>query len=303
MVKRLTPWTALCAALCVACSGTPSSVDAGPADAGGAQDAGAGDAGAGDAGAPDAGAPDSGMPDAGVPDAGAPDAGVDRDGDGLDDALEETLARGYLPYLSMAPDDGCPLGGIVYRVRKHPDDATLVHIFYAHLYERDCGLNGHVGDNEDFGVTVDPAMTPPLGFKTIKSIGHEGTICQQVTSCGRCGGLNACEFSDAGQPIMFISKSKHAGYVERSRCNPITACLDTCTFNATPRVPPMVNAGEPGRPLVGDLTDEGFITTDGGWTEQGVFHFNPWDAGAMFGTVSGLAGRLVDAAFVPPACR
>lgn len=281
----------------VACSGTnPAAPDSGVADAGDLVDAGAPDAGLQDAGAPDAGV------DAGA-DAGAVDAGIDRDGDGLDDALEEQLARGYLPYLSMAPDDGCPLGGIVYRVRRHPDDPTLVHLFFAHLYERDCGLTGHVGDNEDFGMTVDPAVPPPTGLKAIKSIGHEGTVCQQVTQCGRCTSLTACELTDAGQPVMYLSKGKHAGYVEKSRCNPVTACLDTCTFNPVPRVPPMVNAGEPGRPLVRDLTDEGFITADAGWSEPSVFHFNPWDAGQMFGTVSGLAGRLVDTTFVPPACH
>lgn len=297
----------------LSCAGAPAGDDAGtpPVDAGtadaGATDAGAPDAGAADAGPPDAGTADAGSTDAGADDAGALDAGidagVDQDGDGLADALEDALARGSFPYLSLAPDDGCPLGVVVYRARPHPDDPTLVLLFYAHLYERDCGLTGHVGDNEDFGVTVDPALPPPLGLKAMKSIGHQGTICQQVTQCGRCGGLTACELTDAGQPVLYASKGKHAGYVEKSRCNPVTACLDTCTFNPVPRVPPMVNAGEPGRPLVGDLTTAGLITADAGWTEASLFFFEPWDAGASFGTVSGLASRLVDPDFVPPACR
>ncbi|MCC6332538.1 MAG: hypothetical protein IT380_00960 [Myxococcales bacterium] len=287
-----------------ACAGAPAVTDAGGEDSG-TPDAGlVGDGGPGDAGVSDAGAQDGGaVQDAGAGDGGATDGGLDQDGDGLPDDFEAALAAGYFPYLSLAPDDACPLGGIVYRVHPHPDDPTLVRLFFAHLYERDCGLNGHVGDNEDFGVTVDPSLPPPQGFKTLKAIGHQGTICQQVTSCGRCGGLTGCEYTDAGLPILYVSKNKHAGYVERSRCNPVTACLDTCAFNPVPRVPPMVNAGEPGRPLVRELTDEGFITVDGGWTEPSVFHFDPWDAGAMFGTVSGLAGRLVDPQFVPPACR
>ncbi|MEW5739963.1 MAG: hypothetical protein AB1938_13610 [Myxococcota bacterium] len=300
MDRRLTRFAL---ALFVSCAGAPASLDAGPVDAGDVDAGQAGDAGSTDGGAADGGdAADAG---AGTPDAGDLDAGggVDQDGDGLSDDFEAALAAGYFPYLSMAPDDGCPLGGVVYRVHPHPDDPTLVRLFFAHLYERDCGLNGHVGDNEDFGVTVDPSLPAPHGFKTMKAIGHQGTLCQQVTSCGRCGGLAACDFTDAGLPIMYVSKNKHAGYVERGRCNPVTACLDTCVFNAVPRVPPMVNAGEPGRPLVRDLTNDGFITLDGGWTEPTVFHFDPWDAGARFGTVSGLAGRLVDAEFVPPACR
>ena len=309
MSFRRTRWRAVLATCALgavlSCAGVPGAEDAGvpPVDAGldaGAVDGG-GDAGA-DGGAPDAGEPDGGALDAGTPDAGV-DAGVDLDEDGLDDAFEEALARGSFPYLSLAPDDGCPLGVIVYRVHPHPDDPTLVHLFFAHLYERDCGLTGHVGDNEDFGMTVDPSLPPPLGIKTMKSIGHEGTICQQVTQCGSCGGLTACELTDAGQPVMYLSKGKHAGYVEKARCNPVTACLDTCAFNLVPRVPPMVNAGEPGHPLVGDLTTAGLITADAGWTEPSLFFFEPWDAGASFGTVSGLASRLVDSAFVPPACR
>ena len=54
----------------------------------------------------------------------APPAIVDNDQDGLDDALEQQLAEQYLPYVSLAPDDGCPLDGFLVRVRPHPADAT-----------------------------------------------------------------------------------------------------------------------------------------------------------------------------------
>src|SRR5262245_27561660 len=38
---------------------------------------------------------------------------VDKDGDGLDDAMEDDLAKSYLPFLSLDPGDGCPLGGML----------------------------------------------------------------------------------------------------------------------------------------------------------------------------------------------
>src|SRR5262245_11444320 len=75
---------------------------------------------------------------------------VDLDGDGLDDADEAAWAAAYLPYLSDDPDDGCPVSGIVYRVHPHPDDPAFVHIVYDRLYDDDCGLTGHAGDNEVF---------------------------------------------------------------------------------------------------------------------------------------------------------
>src|SRR6184192_4013286 len=75
---------------------------------------------------------------------------ADLDGDGLADDLEDQLARDYLPYISLDPNDGCPLSGFVARVRKHPLDPTKVVIVYSQLYQNDCGLGGHVGDDEAF---------------------------------------------------------------------------------------------------------------------------------------------------------
>src|SRR5688572_11292043 len=64
---------------------------------------------------------------------------VDNDGDGLDDAYETKLASDYLPFISLDPNDACKRSGLVVRVRKHPDDATKILIFYDHLFETDCG--------------------------------------------------------------------------------------------------------------------------------------------------------------------
>src|SRR4051794_36283714 len=82
----------------------------------------------------------------------APSQIIDNDGDGLDDALELQLANDYMPFVSAAPDDGCARDGFLVRVRPHPQDPAKILIVYDHLYESDCGLNGHTGDDEVFGV-------------------------------------------------------------------------------------------------------------------------------------------------------
>jgi hypothetical protein len=230
---------------------------------------------------------------------------VDADGDGLDDGWEAMIAARYLPYVSVDPNDGCPLGGLLYRVHPHPANAAFLHIVYDHLYQEDCGLNGHIGDDEAFGITVDPSQPPPQGIVAMRGVGHQGTLCEQDTECGRCPGQTACDtamVAGAAWPVVYASKDKHANYVLLSRCSLFTTCLDTCSLATTPAVLPMVNAGEPGGHLTEDLTTNGFITSANGWTEPSLLHFNPWDPAKIFGGAGNIAGDLVDSAFVPAAC-
>src|SRR5437899_1910079 len=49
----------------------------------------------------------------------------DGDQDGLDDAQELAWAHDYLPYISHSPTEDCKVGGLLVRVRPHPDDAKL----------------------------------------------------------------------------------------------------------------------------------------------------------------------------------
>jgi hypothetical protein len=231
---------------------------------------------------------------------------ADEDGDGLPDAEELRLARDYLPFLSVSPQDKCSTGGLLVRVRKHPMDATLIHILYDYLYDQDCGLGSHAGDNEAFGVTVDPAKPAPEGIVAVRAISHQGTPCQRVSECGRCAGLAACATlprSGVPWPALWPSRDKHGAYVNRAqKCTLVTTCADTCEDNPTPASPPIVNAGEPMRPLVNDLTDEGFITAANGWKNTQLFHFDPWST-SNFGGAGKVSGDLVDDAFLTPACH
>jgi len=232
---------------------------------------------------------------------------VDDDHDGLDDAFELTPARDYLPFISLDPGDDCPRGGLGARVRKHPADAAKIVIVYSHLFERDCGLNGHVGDNEAFGLAIDPAKVPPAGILAIKTASHQNTVCQRVSECSTCSGdmRDTCDLaSDGGAPwpVLYASKGKHGQYATRDQCPLIGTCLDQCTLASTRTRPPVINVGEPGAPLVHDLTAEGFITAANGWSEAALMNSDPWSTEADFGSAGNVAGDLTDATFVPPLC-
>jgi hypothetical protein len=257
---------------------------------GGAGVGGGSGGGSGGGAATDAGT-GGGLPDGGI---------VDLDHDGLDDTFEENLARSYLPVLSVDPNDKCPLDAIVYRVRKHPQDPALIHIIYDHLFQDDCGLTSHVGDNEVFAITVNPSKPAPQGITAMKAISHQNTPCQKITTCGTCMALTACELNASSRPRVYSSKDKHGSYTSLTGCNQLT-CLDTCVVADRPNVP-MINAGEPNGHLTEDLTDGGLITTANGWTKMQLFHVNPW-APVNFGGAGSIAGDLVDPGFDTAACN
>ena len=231
---------------------------------------------------------------------------IDDDVDGLDDIQEMAWAAAYLPFLSISPGDGCDTMGLLVRVRPHPKDPMLVHILYNQLYDRDCGIGGHAGDDEVFGVTVDPSKPPPDGILAIRAISHQGTACERKSDCGKCPGQKPCTtlpYNGKAWPAIWPSRDKHGSYVNRqTTCTLLTTCFDTCEDRMAYPMPPMVNAGEPGHPLVHDLTTEGFITMANGWKENVLFNFDPW-VDKDFGGGGSLAKDLVDTAFETPACR
>jgi len=267
-------------------------VGCGSSDAGDPLDGGAGDGGSSDARAGDDGA----LADAAL---------RDDDRDGLDDARELALARDYLPFLALSPTDGCKVGGLLARVRPHPMSARCVLITYVHLFDKDCGIGGHDGDNEAFGVTVDPALPAPQGIRAVKAISHQGTLCERQSSCGDVGGLTACQTLMKGAvawPALWSSRNKHGGYVNRtSSCTTFATCIDTCEDNTTAQAREIVNVGEPAQHLVSNLSTQGFITAANGWTSAGLMNYDPW-GGQDFGGAGKVSEDLVDPAFVTPGC-
>jgi hypothetical protein len=229
----------------------------------------------------------------------------DLDNDGLDDAQELAWAQQYLPYLSLSPNDECPTGGLAVRVSPHPTAPGFIQIRYDYLYNDDCGIGGHVGDDENFAITINPSVPPPDGIIAMIGIPHKGSECQKTTTCGQCAGLTACETlvkDGVPFPTIWPAKDKHGNYVNRmTECELLNTCLDECQDDAAPAMPPIVNVGEPCFPLVSNLTTQGFITTANGWTHQELFNYDPW-GGQNFGGASVIAADLTDPMLDTPAC-
>lgn len=229
------------------------------------------------------------------------DAGiVDLDLDGLDDARELVWAGDYFPYLSIHPSDGCKTHGLLVRVSPHPKEKGRVMIWYDVLYNDDCGASGHIGDDEMFGVVIDPKKPAPDGILSVRAISHQGTPCEHTSTCGKCTGMSACGTAKrAGKdyPVVYPSKDKHGNYADKGACDGSFICdFGGCSLSPAD-APPFVNAGEPGHPLVSDLTDGGFVTTASGWTHSELMHFDPWKPG-KFGGAGDVSNDLVDLAFV-----
>ena len=256
---------------------------------------------AGEAGAPDVVAQDAMTTVDGDSAVEASSPGVDADHDGIDDALEMTWAAAYLPYLSIDPGDHCKTHGLLVRVSPHPHEAGRTMIWYDVLYDADCGANGHVGDDEVFGVVIHAATPAPAGILAVRAISHQGTACQQVTTCGRCAGMSACGTATragADYPVVYPSLDKHGNYADEPTCAKSIICdFGGCALSPSPDQPPIVNAGEPGHPLVDDLTSQGFVTSANGWTNAALMHFDPWKAG-NFGGAGDISKDLVDESFV-----
>lgn len=271
------------------------------------------DAGADDGQSADA-ASDGAERDATLDGPTAPDADTDAtsgdaalgdlDMDGLDDAYEARVAGDYLPFLSMDPADGCALGALVFRVRPHPMDGRFLLVNVVHLFQNDCGALGHVGDNEAFSMTVDPATPGPEGILAIRAISHRNTACQAITDCGHCPGLDECTYGTrrgVRYPVVFYSKDKHGSYTSEPACDGACVFTNYCLLAGAPTEPPMLDVGEPAAPLTHDLTDSGLITSEAGWTEMALFHFDPWGT-ADFGDAGSVVGDLIDDAWVTPVC-
>lgn len=234
---------------------------------------------------------------------GAESVGTDADHDGIDDAREVALAKAYFPYYSVDSRDECSRHGVLFRLSPHPEYAGKIAIWYVVLYERDCGrfgLGAHVGDDEGFSAVIDPEVPPPLGILALRAISHQNTVFERQTNCGSLPGHEPCGTADiAGKPypVVFSSANKHGQYVSQFACNTWPNDLGACSLGKAPDEPPFVNAGERGHPLCGDLTREGFVTPQNGWTEPGLMHFDPW-GNRKFGKAGNVTEDLTDKAFL-----
>lgn len=241
-------------------------------------------------------------PDTGTSSETGNDSGaiVDGDGDGLDDAKEAQWAADYFPFYGIHPSDGCKTHGVLYRLSPHPKEKGHIAIWYDALYDQDCGSAGHAGDDEVFSVVADPTKSGAAGILAVRAISHQGTPCEHVTTCGTCKGMTACGAmtrNGSMYPAVWSSKDKHGSYADKAACDTSFICdFGGCGANGADS-PMMVNAGEPAKPMMNDLTTQGFITAQNGWTKMELFHFDPWKPG-NFGGAGDVSKDLVDTAFV-----
>jgi hypothetical protein len=223
----------------------------------------------------------------------------DEDGDGLDDDFEREIAEVNFPTVWLAQGEPCGTPhGVIYRVRRHPQNPQLIAVTYIVLYGVDCGeATGHLGDAESFAITVDldaqPGAPATVG---IAAFAHAGTTCGSTSSCTAQMATSACAYSDSsaastpgggaasapGEMTIFSSTNKHANYLSLSTCS--DNCFDRCSMGE--RITgPLLNVGEPDHPLVTDLTTQGFVAGPG-W-DASLMHINPWGK-----TEFGGGGRL-----------
>jgi hypothetical protein len=203
----------------------------------------------------------------------------DQDGDGIDDDLEREVAEQNFPRVLMAVDETCGSPhGVIYRVRRHPAQPSRFAITYTVLYANDCGpLNGHLGDAESFAITVDPNAAPGSPATVgVEAWAHAGTTCASTSSCATAAATSECGDQSSGavssEIVIYASREKHASYLSTDTCD--SNCLDSCSAG-TRIIGPLLNVGEPGQPMVTDLTTQGFVQSADGWANE-LLHFNPW---------------------------
>jgi hypothetical protein len=197
----------------------------------------------------------------------------DGDGDGLDDALEDTVASHFFPYVWFdgGEDSGCTdpatdtnPGTAVARVRPHPGDSSKIAVSYAILFRRDCGDwfgGGHNGDVEPFTLTLAPNADCRHGFGAfaLKTTAHTGTAFEH--SDQRMLG-NACDWGRlaGGSPQearIYSAENKHGNYASLDSCEDGAAGNDHCSESFT-REYTVVNVGEDHARRVDDLAGHQF---------------------------------------------
>lgn len=199
--------------------------------------------------------------------AGAPGqmtAAVDSDGDGLSDALEDSLLQAYRPTLMVSGndcsalparfvpgvavptvvlDDGT-LYGQAFTRRRAPGQARQVELHFYHLWRRDCGRMGHPLDAEHVAVLLEAAAGMPPeradGWTATYwyAAAHEDTVCD-ASQLTRAATLHATTHG----ATVWISSGKHASFLNEELCH--HGCGgDACVQSIALPARPVINLGE-----------------------------------------------------------
>lgn len=220
----------------------------------------------------------------------AGDACSDRDGDGLVDAWEAAILDRLRPAVTFDEDeplmkqDNHDAFAMLGRVFPRANGHVVVNVLL--LYTRDYGAQNpvclhtsrHAGDVErvamDLELSADGRSASVVAAFTT---GHEGTEDDQsrVWKGAELGStLRYVDDPSTHQPRwqVFPSQNKHATYATVEQCQGVHLkqwthdfCIDEdCKPDKVrdparfTRIPPIANAGEPGKPLTDDLGGLGF---------------------------------------------
>jgi len=202
--------------------------------------------------------------------AAMPAAAQDLDRDGLPDQLEQALLERFAPTLLLARGecDGVPASFVPGRSDPfvRAKDGTLygqaftvapaegrsrIELHFYHLWSRDCGRLGHDLDAEHVSTIVSASRqdaTPAMWIaEAWYAAAHEGSACD-ASSGAQARVLGA----EANGPRVFVSKGKHASYLDRGQCK--WGCGgDECGDDTIIAAGSIVNIGEPHAPLNGAL--------------------------------------------------
>jgi hypothetical protein len=196
---------------------------------------------------------------------------IDSDGDGLRDALEQSLLVQFAPKFmvhrsdcSRVPADFVPdlsspkveaenetIYGQVFPAKLMHDPAPVVEIHYYDLWRRDCGPHGHPLDTEHVAVLVQ-ASGPDLSIAKWNALywfasAHQDTVCD-VSQIARASTLDAQEHG----ATVWISAGKHASFLDHTLCR--HGCgSDVCEDMRPMVIRKIVNLGEVGQPMNGSI--------------------------------------------------
>jgi hypothetical protein len=200
---------------------------------------------------------------------------ADLDRDGLKDSFEQELLHRFLPsfQVSRGECDGLPAefnpgqvspkaiarngtiyGRVVPRERgfgKPAGSKATLAVQYFHLWTRDCGLFSHRLDVEHVTAVVEAKDLKQPARKWTALYWYAGA--HEDTLCENSAAIRAIDLkADARGPKVWISKGKHASYLDLQRC--ARGCrTDDCSSAEPMRVRRIVNLGEPDHPLNGSL--------------------------------------------------
>jgi len=193
----------------------------------------------------------------------------DSDNDGLPDKLEQELLAKFAPRFMISvkecdgepaefrPNSGEPrllarngsIYGQVFVLSLPERPGHFIEIHYFHLWNRDCGLNGHDLDAEHVSVLLrsETGANEAADWKAVYwyAAAHEDTICD-ISHGARASLLDATQHG----PAVWISGGKHSSFLSPDLCK--GGCGgDDCSRVRLLNIHKIVNLGERAAPMNG----------------------------------------------------